>query len=223
MANFIASGQPGCFICTLFSYVFGDPHFTGFEGEHFDFHGVPDKFYNLLSDKDIQLNTYFRKWATSGDANFTVIETIGLKIEEEKLYFDINSLVKHNDEKVELPFTMKHFSVSKFTELPDEYKEHVNNPEFGKFIECYRVETEYYGFDFIVATDNFNPPYFNVSSWIKTDKRRPHGIIGQTADFDGQPRQATGNQGEGVIEGVYTDYEVSSLFADDFKFNKYKV
>ena len=50
----------------------------------------------------------------------------------------------------------------------------------------------------------------------------PHGIVGQTADHDGIARRSEGRNGEGIIEGTYRDYEVSSLWADDFRFNKYR-
>jgi len=50
-----------------------------------------------------------------------------------------------------------------------------------------------------------------------------HGLLGQTADKDYSPRLRVphSQQGEGTIEGTYDDYEVSNLFACDFKFNKF--
>jgi hypothetical protein len=49
---------------------------------------------------------------------------------------------------------------------------------------------------------------------------KPHGVLGQTWKNENQGK---GDQGEGVIEGMFTDYEVNSLWADDFKFNHYKI
>ena len=56
---------------------------------------------------------------------------------------------------------------------------------------------------------------------VFTDGVMPHGLLGQTADENDIAQHGTGNNGEGAIEGVYTDYKVADLFSDDFKFNKY--
>ena len=51
----------------------------------------------------------------------------------------------------------------------------------------------------------------------------PHGIVGQTADFDGKPRIGTGSNGEGVIEGIPEDYIVKDLFSPDFTFSRFGI
>lgn len=61
---------------------------------------------------------------------------------------------------------------------------------------------------------------------------RPHGLLGQTvrhandnnserSDDDIQPLTVHNHQGQGIIHGYHSDYEVSNVFANDFKFNKF--
>jgi len=37
----------------------GDPVFAGFQGQEFQFHGLPDEHFNLVSSPDLQLNSHF--------------------------------------------------------------------------------------------------------------------------------------------------------------------
>src|SRR5258708_1475632 len=67
------------------SFTVGDPHFYGFEGESFDFMGKPNRYYNLLTDTEVQVNAYFIYWATSGADNFTVTEQIGILVNDHRI------------------------------------------------------------------------------------------------------------------------------------------
>ena len=39
--------------------VSGDPHFVGFRGQRYDFHGVADGVFNLITDTNFHLNARF--------------------------------------------------------------------------------------------------------------------------------------------------------------------
>jgi len=57
---------------------------------------------------------------------------------------------------------------------------------------------------------------------LKNPERQPHGLLGQTAHLD-HTTNRKGKQGEGEIEGVYTDYIVSSMYSVDDIFNRFSL
>jgi hypothetical protein len=70
--------------------------------------------------------------------------------------------------------------------------------------------------------------YFAAAGMIDDLKpaTRPHGLLGVTARGRYTPTPG-GLQGEGVLDvlepgSTYRDYEVSGLWADDFRFNQYR-
>ena len=54
----------------------GDPHFVGYDGVYFDYHGTPNNFYNLLHDKRITINALFNEY----DVNTTLVTELGITI-----------------------------------------------------------------------------------------------------------------------------------------------
>jgi hypothetical protein len=217
----------------LFAIAAGDPHFAGFDGEKFDFHGEPHKFYNLLSDDNIQVNAYFSDWPsdTSGH-DFTATRRAGIVVKD---IYGLYNIVIDSDGYVAIDgfeVTNKYlsFGINSFIRIIDNYDDigHKDLKEFdgfGDFTRAYEVSTPEYRIIFVAATDNYNGYYLNFLAEIKNPELRPHGVVGQTADGDGKPREAIPHtyQGEGVIEGDYPDYEVSGLFENDFKYNKFMV
>lgn len=210
------------------SFTIGDPHFYGFEGESFDFMGEPNKYYNLITDSEVQVNAYFVYWATSGADNFTATEQIGILLNDHRIHVSPAGLVINGHAVQEVKTTCSVaggavVSIERFDQMDRRVPKCMRkDARCGDFIRGYEVKTGR-GYEFIitVATDNVNPPFLNLISKM-TGRLWPHRIIGQTADHDGMPRQGRGQNGEGVIEGFYQDYEVSSLWSSDFKFNKYK-
>ena len=210
------------------SFTIGDPHFHGFDGESFDFMGEPNRYYNLLTDAEVQVNALFVHWPTGGADNFTATEQIGILVKNHRLQISPTGLTIDGLDVPEAQTTHSvgagaSASVEKFDQLDDRCSSGMrNDPRCANFIRGYRVKTRC-GYEFVitVSTDNVNPPFLNLAS--KMNRRLwPHGIIGQTADHDGMARHGCGQNGEGIIEGRYPDYEVSSLWGTDFKFNKYK-
>jgi hypothetical protein len=51
----------------------GDPVFTGFQGQVFQFHGLPDEHFNLISSPDVQLNSHF-VYLSSGKCDYNETE-----------------------------------------------------------------------------------------------------------------------------------------------------
>jgi hypothetical protein len=224
MALWSFTNLPSCVqlgLCTIRS----DPHFYGFEGDQFNLHGEPGKCYNLLSDKDVQINALFRDWPTTPGG--TVMQKIAIKLAPSLLRYPysasktpIGIIIDATDEDD----CTNLYLLDKGSSDDDLYKNTEDKKAAGEisdFIKAYTLVLPHYKFMFPVETDRVNEPYLNILAELRSDTVRPHGIIGQTADFDFLARMGEGPQGEGAIEGVYTDYEVSNLLADDFKYNRF--
>lgn len=187
------------------------PIFSGFEGERFQFNGMPNKFFNLLSDATIQVNAHFNSHKR--------IDLIGIRIGNSKIQWTaINGNAEVNGEKL-------HYR-SYVTVDNQNYSAYV---EIKPHLEPERVNTLFvnagkYHFN-IARNKNCSlvlPYFFNFDAVIYDRNARPHGIVGQTADYNGAPRIVAGVQGEGIIEGNPRDYVVSNLWSNDFRYNKFK-
>jgi hypothetical protein len=187
------------------------PIFSGFEGEEFQFNGIPNKFFNLLTDENIQVNAHFNSHKR--------IDSIGIKIGNSKVQWTAQ------DGKAEVNGKKLHYR-SYITVDNQNYSAYV---EIKSLLETVRVNTLFvnagkYHFN-IVRNKNCSvvlPYFFNFNTVIYNRNARPHGIVGQTADYNGAPRIDAGEQGEGIIDGNPLDYVVSNLWSNDFRYNKFK-
>lgn len=208
----------------------GDPHFQGFEGESYDFMGEPNRYYNLLTDHEVQINAYFAYWPETGDDNSTYTKQIGILVRDHRIQITPDGLTIDACEMLKNRRVYRVdddaiTSIERLDQLNEQFPEGAMTPMgFPRcnLIRGYRVTTAC-GYDcvVIVSQDDTNPPYLNLSISLK-HRLWPHGVIGQTADHDGIARKGKGRNGEGIIEGTYEDYEISSLWASDFKFNQYQ-
>jgi hypothetical protein len=216
----------------------GDPHFYGFEGESWFFNGESGSYYNLFSDEGIQINSLFRHWETSGGNNFTAMEEIGITIITSKVLKIKNAkrnlIKKSKGESIKIKITANEGiaingeyvcdsldPIIEFTEDPktyftDEEIDKFNRTEgYGVFLKAQIIRFWPYHFIITKSTDGVNKPYLNIIAKLDGDSAtRPHGIIGQTADYDGKPKAHW--------DGEDADYKVADLWSDDFKFNKFK-
>lgn len=64
-------------VCNPAAGVVHDPHFTGAQGTHFDFSGLPDKSFCLLSDSRIHINILLRGYYDNRTEHATVITREG--------------------------------------------------------------------------------------------------------------------------------------------------
>jgi len=187
--------------------VIGDPHFFGFSGGSFDVMGDPGHIYNIISDYDFQLNGRFVAGRTAH--NTTYFGEAGLSTAEHTLFFDPETCSALVDDEIALPRSYGRYYLEEgiVVHLGGKVIE-VVSPRFGITFDC-------------ISKAGSN--HFNMRArYLRLDLGGddiPHGILGQTAD--GRVRYKSGSQGEGAIEGVYTDYEVSNMFATDFRFNKF--
>lgn len=208
--------------------VIGDPHIRGFEGDVFDFMGDHDKIYNLFSCGTVQINMKIKQSSPSLH-DLTHVDAFGLKIGDNRIemYSHLTELGMLAAKLNNIPIT------SKKTEFDTGLKNKNNTPIIG-FAKTnnnqVHIETGNYKIVLIRRDPDDEVPvhHLNINIHITKlgilyDGIYPHGIVGQTADLDGKPRISEDKNGLGAIDGTYTDYEVSDLFSDDFKFNRFGV
>jgi hypothetical protein len=192
------------------------PIFSGFEGEEFQFDGIPNKFFNLLTDENIQVNAHFNSHKR--------IDEIGIKIGNSKIKWsaqdgkpEINGQKLHHRSYI----TVDNQAYHSFVEIKPliSATENGNTPVNSLLINAVK-----YCFN-IVRNKNCSvmlPYFFKFDAIIYNGNVRPHGIVGQTADFNGAPRISNGNQGQGIIEGNQLDYVVNDIWSNNFRYNKFK-
>jgi len=78
--------------------VYGDPHFTGFRGQQFDFHGKGDSVYHLYSDDEIMVNGKFSAWNTVGVVGSTFISGVGVRLRDLKVEYNMLPLTSSERE-----------------------------------------------------------------------------------------------------------------------------
>lgn len=166
--------------------IWGDPHFEDPDGGKFDVQGQAGKTYNLLSDKNFQMNGRFDKW---GGGGATVVGEVGISAGGDKVTVQadgdvmVNGRQLKDGEKVALA---NGGSVEK------------NGDKATVKIGEYEVK-----FD---AEKSPNGDYLNMDVITKNanaDGVKPHGLLGQTFDGDGKARNGdmgSGAQGGGAIE-----------------------
>jgi len=186
--------------------VWGDPHFVGGDGETYDIMGRDGGVYQILSDQGVQLNAKFKKWAGT---NITVVDHVGGvitfqdasgKLQRSEVYFE-SGMAKLDGQA--LPR-------GKSTRLADGGSAlFLSN---GDLIidtrEGYKVTLHSQG------SGNRRYVDFEVQTGARGvgDGAEPGGLLGQTFDADKvakNGRKGDGAQGEGTIQGVVQDYEVT--------------
>lgn len=191
----------------------GDPHFTGFQGQKFDFMGRPGTTFNILSDNHLTVNARFV--AGPNGKSQTFMGAVGIKFGDAKLkiqecgfkmvcgYLDGNEL-KMGDVKV----------------LPNgaivRKKAHT--------VERIEVEIPSEGYLFKFASpkpDRWNMPHIDIHAALTKIPEDAHGILGQTAR-DLKAGKMMDSEGKFKPEGEDLDYAVSHLFSHDFKFNRHE-
>jgi len=210
----------GCTNCGGSPSVCGDPHFTGLHGESYNIQGEPNKYYNILTDIDIQVNSLFTSYCEKWVANATVLGMVSIKVDSMQISISNRHEVSVNAQFLDpLSFPM--------------------NISFGDAV-LYVSDAEditFFNREYEIAVqivDNHRKAWSPSCTFILIDvgitildkTRKPHGLLGQTSTHTHpvvSNHQVGGNNGQGEIEGIYKDYEVSGLFGDDFKFNKFSL
>ncbi|MGB1009502.1 MAG: hypothetical protein ACPGVP_07255, partial [Thiolinea sp.] len=171
------------------------------------------KTYNILSDKNIQMNAEFRAWGSKGA---TVMGQMGFTLGNDKVAFDEKGNLNVNGEKQ---------GNGSYLDGAVQKQGNQLKIDFGEYQLTIDAKGKN-GMDIDYASDN-----------VATDGVMPHGLWGQTADGDGKARngdKGSGAQGGGAIEGLdgeitkrgdkstVSHYEVGGLFDTSFtNFNRF--
>jgi len=181
------------------SAVLQDPVFDGFDGSHFEFQGLPNQVFNLISSYNFNLNALFVPIEHG-----TFMGAAGIKIGENEIYVDGNRTVTLNGESI---------------------KSNVNGDNFDIIVKSSATVVSAGAFTVEIASIAANR--IDIKTFLDTTKLSglPHGILGQTvANIGNAPKQGTDNHGAGVIEGSYLDYLVADgLFGSEFEVNRFNV
>lgn len=191
--------------------IWGDPHFIGADGDKFDVQGEPGKIYNLLSDRNFQLNGQFEAW---GNGGATVVGTAAINADNNFITVNksgeafVNGLALQDGQKVDL-----------FGGGTAEKKGDTVTVKKGEWEVAFQANGQYLNMD--IKTEN-----------AVADGVKPQGLIGQTFDGDGKALmgdEGAGAQGGGAIKdangnlskagdkNAVKSYEVDSLFSSIFR------
>ncbi len=193
--------------------IWGDPHYVGAEGDDYDVHGEPGKIYNILSDKNLQVNTAYK----GGGDGITYNGALGITMGGDKVQIDSKANVSINGKVMsDGSYRVGTNTVSK------------KGSQVVLQIPEYTIKATSMGSHLDVKMESKN---------VVLDGIKPHGIWGQTADGDGKARKGDKGadaQGGGVLEMLdgtispkgdkttYKLYEVKGLFDTNFtNFNRF--
>ena len=176
------------------SRVFSDPYFQ-IDGRTYEVKGEDGQTYNIVKDGDVQVNARF-----GGSGGQTYQKEVGVKVGNQKLNL--------NAETNKAQINGADMEVNKSYDLGNGQTAVWNGNTLQVNTEEYTMKFSNHG-----------------NSWINTDIDvtnkgaewngvLAHGLLGQNIR-DGQTTvTGTGNQGQGAIAGVYTDYRIANVFED---------
>lgn len=215
-----------------------DPHFIGFQGQVFDFIGQADTAYNLLTDFDVQFNTFLflRRQTHHSFIPGPVMKELVCMVDGHVVYITCGGYEKPETGYVTVDGQR----------LVDGQKVSQGRLSVGyKAVSAWSKDYGMAGKDYIVGVinihiegayafhialvengRNINNPniwvtalpqrYLDFTAHIIDHSRLPHGVFGQTARLD-VPRD------QWTIEGEEEDYILKDgLFGSDFTFNKFQ-
>jgi hypothetical protein len=194
----------------------GDPHFVGFDGRKFDFHGEANSVFNIISDENMQLNALFVA-SDRVKKTKTYLGSLGLTVGENQLYVACD---REKGERI-MKFNGEDLRTNEVLPLDEEGT--VMLGEDGKVT----IDLVNFFLKVRFSSSAHSSCHINLRASYKPsdDAALPHGILGQTANKNRiiDDVSEPGMNGEGAIEGQWRDYIIASgdLFGSDFKFNRF--
>jgi len=213
------------------SSITGDPHFVGLDGEKFEFIGIPNTWFNIITSKNMQFNALFKS-ACENKTNFTALASIAVKINGHEFFVDNEGNSSTFDG---LPMKVEGWKHAVqigekgqygFIAHPWTHWWHIETPEFTLVLKRHMVDLASQKPGMVYYGKNCIGGYFNLE-FKETKTNILHGILGQTFNHTHSALEKLNTIGlngeaEGEIEGSYKDYIVSKPFGTDFKFNLYR-
>jgi len=202
----------------------GDPHFVGFHGQMWDFSGDDSKVFNLLTDKNIQVNSMFHRQCDKKEAIF--INETGIKYKDFKIRVTSRSGYEVGREAPEFFPAEVNVNGIKITEPGAKF--YLEGNEYLATSQG-RVELNLddyiirFKFDTSAICGGSDIYHIDHQFIVKVDQLDPHGLVGHTLHTEAGEMKKR-RKINYKIEGEDSDYEVAgaNLFGDNFTFNKYK-
>lgn len=188
----------------------GDPHIVTFRGDRFDFMGEPGRWYNFVSTRSLQVNVLMGQYM----GHLTYIAEAGVQVQTPDRR-EVHALAYMDGNLLRL--RGEHADCVQMRYTPRKILEATGQ---ALRVKLTRGRELYEG---VIV------PHINIGAGIckggaLCEGVTPHGVMGQFATrLRGVPRTSNCKQGEGFIDGHYTDYEVSGPFCTLFRFNQYGV
>ena len=171
----------------------GDPHFTGANGQKYDIQGKAGTIYNILSDKDLQVNAKFQPWKGSPTAN--IMSDIGITAGKDQVGFGVDGK----------------FSINGKTVGDGTYN--VGNGTVTKAGNSATIKTPEYTVTASIGAEDSKNKYMELkfeSPNVTADGVAPKGLWGQTAN---------GKDSTTPTEAQASQYAVNSMFDTNFANN----
>ncbi|MEC8380245.1 MAG: hypothetical protein VXZ96_07985, partial [Myxococcota bacterium] len=185
----------------------GDPHFVGADGGKFDVQGEAGKTYNLLTDKGLKYEGRFDGWGQG----VTVVGRTSLVLTAGKHFSTIIF-----EPKKDLAI-MDGKAVSGSMPTADGGETHREGSDLvTTTAEGYRIVQHMRGKG---KRRYIDAEVHTGAQGTESDGVAAGGLLGITFDADDKRRdgkKGKGAQGEGAIEGVYTDYEINRRGSSGF-------
>jgi hypothetical protein len=172
--------------------------------------GQPGKFYNILSDKNVQYNALFEEF-TEFQKDATAIGQAGIQVGRDRITFNRQDKIPTLNGQ---PLAVGRQSLLDGAGFVDwnGTRLNINTGEYTILLGI--------GKDGAMTSDvsiNAGGPF--------ADGVTPHGLLGQTADGVDGPKnngRNLGKQGGTVIDGTVNDYEVQDLWGQTATFNRFE-
>ena len=178
----------------------GDPHFVGGDGGMFDVQGEPDKTYTLLTDSGLKFEGRFDGWGQG----VTVVGRTSLVLSSDGKASTVLFEPKKDIATVDGKAVTAPVTTSDGGETRKEGSDLISTTKEGyEIVQHGKGSGERRYIDSEVNTG---------AKGTESDGVAAGGLLGQTFDADSDRRDGNkgrGAQGEGAIDGVYTDYEVN--------------